>query len=283
MSHLGPELHDLVDGRLGPAAAETVLMHVARCPDCAEELAALRRARQALAADIPAAPAELTARLLALGACPPAPRASGSVSVPLPGSRSAVPLVGIGSARRTWWAALPVAAAAVVIGLVALGEPRTVVPSDHPALALAALGGSPAAAAVTASATTDLATEALGGPLPEGFTVVDASEGPEGRLDLLVTTPAGARIVVERAAGRLADGLTLDHPVAELGGRAVVVLSQEPFHAVWQCGDVVMGVVAPDAASVADLVAALPGEEFDGGAVARVVRGWNVVAGAWTP
>lgn len=280
MSHLGPELHDLVDGRLAPPAAELVLMHVARCPDCAAELAALRRACQALAADIPAAPADLTARLLALGTCPPTPRATGSLSVPLPGSRPAVSLDGIGpGSRRTWWAAVPVAAAAVVIGLVALGEPRTVVPTDHPALALTALGGSHAAVA----GTPDLATEALGSPLPEGFDVVEANEGPDGRIDVLVATPAGARIVVESAVGRLADGLSDDHPVTDLGGRPVVVLSQEPFHAVWQCGDRVMGVVAPDAASVADLVAALPGEDFDGGTVARVVRGWNVVAGAWSP
>ena len=280
MSHLGPELHDLVDGRLAPAAAELVLMHVARCPDCAGELTALRRARQVLAADVPAAPAELTARLLALGTCPPAPRATGSLSVPLPGSRPAVSLEGYGSgSRRTWWAAVPVAAAAVVIALVALGEPRTVVPTDHPALALAALGGSGTAAAVTPA----LATEALGSPLPEGFDVVSVSEGPDGRVEVLVATPAGARIVVESAAGRLPDDLAEDHPVTDLGGRTVVVLSQEPFHAVWQCGDLVMGVVAPDAAVVADLVAALPGEDFDGGTVARVVRGWNVVAGAWSP
>ena len=282
MSHLGPELHDLVDGRLAPVAAEQVLMHVARCPDCAAELAGLRRARQVLmgAGDIPAAPADLTSRLLALGAVPEAPRVAGSLSVPLPGTRTDVHLVGFGSgSRRSLWAALPVAAAAVVIGLVALGEPRTVVPADHPALALASLGADRPAAAAPFEA-----TEVLGATLPAGFVLVDVTEDPDtGRTEMLLTDPSGGRVVVERAEGRLAEATSAQHAVTELGGRSVVVLSREPFHAVWQCGDLVMGVVAPDAAAVADLVAALPGEEFDTGTMARVVRGWNVVAGAWTP
>jgi len=68
--HLGSQLSALVDGRLSVAATERALAHVAGCGQCADELAAARLARSALAAaatdEVPQAP-DLAARLLSLG------------------------------------------------------------------------------------------------------------------------------------------------------------------------------------------------------------------------
>jgi len=68
--HLGSQLSALVDGRLSVAATERALAHVAGCGQCADELAAARIARSALAAaatdEVPQAP-DLAARLLSLG------------------------------------------------------------------------------------------------------------------------------------------------------------------------------------------------------------------------
>lgn len=269
MSHR-PDLHDLVDGRLTPAAAEEVLGHVAGCAECAAELTDLRRARAALTSPIPIAPPELTARLLALGVPAPPARPAGP-SAPLPGAE--VTLSDTLHPRRRLLPLAAVAASAVVLALAVLGEPRTVVPTDHRAEALAVL-------AVRSG--TAVTSDPLAGTLPAGYGVLDVVEDAAGTM-ILVTTPAGVTVVVERAPGRLAEVTVATHPVVEVGGHPVVLLSREPFHAVWQCGDEVMGVVGPDRASVADLVAALPHVDYDAGAVARVVRGWQVLAGTWSP
>lgn len=77
MTHLGTVVSALVDGQLSPADAERALAHVAACPACADEVAAVRAARQALlsAFDVPTDP-DLTRRLLRLG--PAAPTDSGA-------------------------------------------------------------------------------------------------------------------------------------------------------------------------------------------------------------
>ena len=69
--HLGDRVSALVDGQLGPAAAERALAHVAGCPRCAADLAAARAARRVLSDCDDVRPAgDLTARLLALGGAP---------------------------------------------------------------------------------------------------------------------------------------------------------------------------------------------------------------------
>ena len=69
--HLGDRVSALVDGQLGPAAAERALAHVAGCPRCAADLAAARAARRVLSGCDDVQPdGDLTARLLALGGGP---------------------------------------------------------------------------------------------------------------------------------------------------------------------------------------------------------------------
>jgi hypothetical protein len=67
VSHRGPWISAYLDGQLTPEEMERATAHVARCRACAEELAAARAARRALAAaaDVEPAP-DLSARLLSL-------------------------------------------------------------------------------------------------------------------------------------------------------------------------------------------------------------------------
>ena len=159
MTHLGSQISALADGQLSPDAADRALAHVAGCPECRRELDAARAARRALSAafEVPIAP-DLTARLLALGACPaqgqqgqPPRRDTRFMgdSVPLPGSddRRRLPadcLTGDLVRRRhvpgRWLVAATAGVGVAVVGLVSLGAQPPVVPEAHPAHALTLLG-----------------------------------------------------------------------------------------------------------------------------------------------
>lgn len=105
MSHLGGDLTAFVDGELDHGARERVLLHLARCPACRQEVDLLRGLKSVLRSE-PEAPDDLTARILATAAAPGRP-----VLVPrLPGQRPG-PLAGHARARR----------AAFGLGALALG------------------------------------------------------------------------------------------------------------------------------------------------------------------
>lgn len=190
MTHLGTRISALVDGRLTGAERERALCHVAACPACADELAATRAARRALAAACEVAPApDLTARLLALGAqaaCPAGPARQPSTPPPPAGRVPTAPAAGLGGGpvlrsgpvlgtgpvlgigrggldgsvldagpfRASARSVALIAAGAVVAGLFLLGEARQVMPDSHPAsdLALLASAGTEAGGAVTVAA-----------------------------------------------------------------------------------------------------------------------------------
>lgn len=190
------------------------------------------------------------------------------------------------------------AAGAVVVGLFVLGETRDVTPESHPASDLALLasagGGAglgassagpapePVAAATGAAgaATTDAAWPGAG--LPDGYAVVAVQSSATGvRLDL--DGPTGP-VVVLREPGRLDPDVTARAATVTIGGREVVVLSDAPWHAVWQSGDAVVGVVAAHRSTAVDgLVAAYPEVPADDGIAERMSRGWETVVGAWSP
>ncbi len=74
MSCLGARLADLLDGRLAPDAHEQVLVHVARCQPCRDELVELRTVRSLLARTPgPRADPDLTDRLAAFVTTGPIP------------------------------------------------------------------------------------------------------------------------------------------------------------------------------------------------------------------
>ena len=241
MTHLGTQLSALADGQLDGAASERALAHVASCPECAEGLAAARAARRALAASFEVRPtADLTARLLALGAqqTPPgAPRTVGgdarpdpaapwadSRSVALPGHRGGLPAGGLtGDVRPRRLPVAAVTAGALGVGLVAVlfalgGEPVTA-PVQHPGhtlnlLSRAADGASTSrsVALVQEGTTTMLDLAALTGE--DGSTACPWAEP--------VPLPEGYRPAVVRVS----DGTVRSVEVDLAGPSGVIIVTQ---------------------------------------------------------
>ncbi|OLT53334.1 zf-HC2 domain-containing protein [Cellulosimicrobium sp. CUA-896] len=305
MTHLGSRLSALVDGQLSPAECERVLEHVAGCRGCAEELAAARAARRTLSAAAHVEPApDLTARLLALSAqIPPSdedplrrpPSAgdpwAGPVAAPAALPRGAWRGELRGGAVRRRLVALAVGGAGVAaVGLFALGQSPTITPSLHRTDPLTVLAQAPGAAApVTGGALSQDGTAALAGlsghgwarptALPDGVAVVAVrDDGDVLEIDLRTST---GEVVVREQAGVL-DRAALDGVGTwDVDGRAVHVLSEEPWHVVWQSGDTVVDVVADtEQDDVADLVASFPARDYDAGVPARISRGWTTMTGA---
>lgn len=312
MTHLGTQVAALVDGQLPPAAAERALCHVAGCAQCAAELTAQRATRAALAGatQVPVAD-DLATRLLALGstpglfACttpsgPSGPsgrvrrglgilraRAAEHVAapVPMPASRAERAAAGAclrGSARHGGvpaWAVL--ACAGVAVGwLFAVGEEDAVRPARHPAQALTLLATAEALAGQRPSV--DLEVAPAADEIPAGYQVVAVHQGAHG-VELDLDGPYGA-VVVTREPGRLDPDAVAGVPVVQAGGHDVHVLSQAPWHVVWQSGDTVVSVVAVGQSPAVDAVAtAYPEVPFDDSLDAQISRGWAVVAGAWSP
>ena len=319
MHHLGSWVSSLADGQLGPADAERALAHVAACPPCARQLAVARQARQALSVVADAEPApDLTARLLALAADPlarsePARRYP---VLPLGSSAYSKParaLTGDLNPRRRPGVRVAAGAMAGVTVAVAsvfvLGAQPAVVPSGRPADALSMLGAAGGAgstptgkwdpvlatqiSATASSASTGTADATVLGwmrdagwtcplGLPAGYEVTAARLiGAGGSvLELDLAGPQG-RVVLTEEVGRLDASALAGARAVATGDRTVYVLTRAPWHVVWQAGETVVSVVAEAPSdSAAALIAAFPAAEYDGGAAARISRGWNMVTGA---
>ncbi len=113
MTHLGQRLSALIDGELEGGERERVLLHMARCDSCREEVAALRTLKRRMSAlGEAAAGAGLTGRLMSLSAlvnmpdsepaAGPPPYAEGSDNPPpsWPDRRDGVRGRGQGSAEQ---------------------------------------------------------------------------------------------------------------------------------------------------------------------------------------
>jgi hypothetical protein len=116
--------------------------------------------------------------------------------------------------------------------------------------------------------------------LPAGWAVAAVGSDPAGTsVELDLTGPTGATVVVTERQGRLDTEALHGVAVHQVGGRAVYVLSTSPRHLVWQSdGSVVEVVSASRDDSVEALVAAFPATPFDDGVPARIGRGWSTVA-----
>ena len=298
---LGTRVTALADGQLGPAATERALAHVAGCAPCAAELAAARAVRATLRASDGAGDAgvrpsdELVQRLLAL------PAARDMTRPAALGSGPALP-----SAASPAWrpsggaAALLVSGAAGVLGigvLAVLGSAVDVTPARHPAAALAVLSAHPgptdeqlltveAPGSSTAEALAWLEDHGWASPaaLPAdvqlaGLEVLGGGEA----VELELQTSTGTVVVVQRH-GRLDPAVLRAADAVDVDGVVVHVLSSEPWHGVWQCGDTVVDVVAQvPSDALGDLISAYPATEYDDGVPARIARGWNTLVGAWSP
>lgn len=300
--HLGTWVSAVADRQLGPAATERALAHVAGCPTCAHELTAARQARQALsvARDVEPGPA-LTARLLALAA-PPGHQPVAPLGMQAP----ARALDGDLTARRRPLRCATAALAGlgiVLAGLALLGEPPTVVPTARPVEALAWLAnarepGDPASvvpglAQISSTSsyappTTDIALDRVRGAgwarpqqVPDGYEVTAVRPaGSHGALLEVDLVGLAGRIVLTEQRGRLDVG-ALAAVGQEVGGRTVYVLTGQPWHAVWQCGDTVVSVFAQDPTrATTDLVVGFPAAGYDDALPARLARGWHTLTGA---
>nr|WP_194719875.1 zf-HC2 domain-containing protein [Cellulosimicrobium arenosum] len=309
---MGSRLSALVDGQLTPADTERALEHVARCPACEAGLAAARDARRALSDALHVEPApDLTERLLALSAqIPPVDddplrgperRDDGGWTAPdreLPRGCWSGDLRPQGARRRVVAVALG-GAGTLAIALFALGQPPVVTPSLHRAEPLSVLAHAvPAAASATAGATTSAggtSARTTGGAdvleamrrdgwstpdeLPAG-TAVAAVRVVDGRLELDLATPSG-EVVVREQTGRLDTAALAAAETWDVQDRTVHVLSQDPWHVVWQSGDTVVDVVGDgEEQDVAGLVATFPTHDYDAGVPARISRGWTTMTGA---
>lgn len=117
MSCLGARLADLLDGRLDPDARDQVLVHVARCEPCRDELVALRTVRSLLAdSPGPHAAPDLTDRLAAFVT-------TGPIPVVRPDDGAGPPARGRGRGVATVAGGLTVAALAVAWGASAMSGP----------------------------------------------------------------------------------------------------------------------------------------------------------------
>jgi anti-sigma factor RsiW len=310
VTHLGSRLSALVDGQLSPAESERALEHVAGCPRCEEELAAARAARRALSSAAPVEPApDLAARLLALSAQipsaaddplrrPPAPSAPWAEPVPLPRGAWSGELRG-GALRRRVVGLVVGGVGVAAVGLFVLGESPVVTPNLHRSDPLSVLAqAAPAAAGAmsvggAAGATREedagestLAVLAAQGwtcptTLPPGFRVVDVrDDSAAGLLEIDLAAPGG-EVVVREQAGVLDTAALAGGEAWDVDGRSVHVLSDEPWHVVWQSGDTVIDVVADtEQETLAALVAAFPARDYDAGVPARISRGWTTMTGA---
>ncbi|MFC8923617.1 zf-HC2 domain-containing protein [Cellulosimicrobium sp. NPDC057127] len=305
MTHLGSRLSALVDGQLSPAEGERVLEHVAGCPQCAEELAAARAARRTLcaAADVEPAP-DLTARLLALSAQIPSsdddPLRRPPAAVDpwaTPGAPAVLPRgewrgeVRERTIRRRLAALVVGGVGAAAVGLFALGQTPTITPSLHRSDPLTVLAQAPSGASAAGvgasgqgSGTTELSALAARGwtrptALPDDVTVV-AVRDERDLLEIDLRTPGGEAVVRERV-GVLDSAALAGVGTWDVDGRTVHVLSEEPWHVVWQSGDTVVDVVADTGQDdLADLVASFPARDYDAGVPARISRGWTTMTGA---
>lgn len=197
-----------------------------------------------------------------------------------------------GSVGRRGVSVWTVAAAAVGIGVVWLfvvGEEPGIVPDRRPgnALALLAAVDSVRVTESTMAQVSDSrgAHDVQWGVdvdlvVPDGYGVV-ATHEDAAVVELDLDGPDGV-VVVMWQRGRL-DGAALEGtPIARVGDHEVHVLSNAPWHGVWQSGDAVVDVVAGGMPPVLEtLVAAYPEIPFDDGVTARISRGWQTVAGAW--
>lgn len=201
-------------------------------------------------------------------------------------------------------------AAAVVVGVVglglgagglsALGAPPRVVPSAHRAEALTTLartldaaeavptGGAsvPRVEGVSlidpAESDPALSTLREGGwyipHLVEGARLVDHRTDGDGRLELEVATSEGVLVLREQVGTLDVESLSAESTLT-WGTRTVHVLSQTPWHATWQAGDLVLEVYCADVNPLAEGIVAAAGTDVAAPVTVgrRIARGWQSI------
>lgn len=250
-AHFGAWLGAYVDGELTAAQAARVHAHLPTCAECSGVVAAQREARNLVAtADVEAAP-DLAARILA---AVPEP----SAVLPPVGSGPPPPLSWDApdggrvrrSGRRT--AALSLAAAAGVTGVLVLGGTDGYRPDPSRAASLEIL-----AAAPTSVSRTDLVSTA-GWIVPtRSMSVAGVSLTDGDRSLMLRLESADGHVVIEERKGHL-DPLALGGAaVLEIGEHTVFVLESDPWHAVWEVDGTIIEAYGDEDVRIRDVVEGL--------------------------
>lgn len=177
--------------------------------------------------------------------------------MPLTGERPDFPaLTGQVSPRRTYRRVLIGAAVgvSVCVGLlIGLGNPAVIVPEADTVAALSILAG-----------------ERVAGTEDVTSVQVDL-RGGEGTA------------VVREYQGKLDPDAIKTMSADTIDGHTVHVMSQTPWHAVWQSDETVIEVVsAHESDALADLLTLYPDRSFSDSLDRRIVRGWRVLSGVWT-
>ena len=211
---LAADLHALVDGRLSPQRAQKVQGHLDGCPDCARDVATLRRLREELSGLAEPLPAGFEARLARrLRAAQPDRR------------------------PRPWWVAGPLVGAAVggFLAAVLLVEPASL--HHAPALAYAALNAN-----VLAPAPPLRNAAALEPPTPQV-----ASSGTAGVSHPAAVAPVAEALTV--VAGSPAVAMAgLSRLAAADGGQALATPTENPADVVGRQAAVTLQANVPPSA-----------------------------------
>lgn len=273
--HLGPRVSALADGQLPPAEREQALAHVAGCRVCAEQLAAERAARQALADAGAVAPSDdLTARLLSVASAAPAPSGRPVLRrvALLAASAAAIAVVAVGSLVALGSTAGPRADPYAMLGTVSTGA------GSSPEPLRAADGAPPSTEEVLAWMRAEgwVAPESL----PPGLRVVgvEVHDGDDGQVLELELAGATGRVRLVEQRGHLE--VATATAVHTLGSHEAQMLSSGTAHvAVQSAGTVVMVAAAPDDGPVGELLLRSLPAGADDSFSARLRRGWDVVTG----
>jgi hypothetical protein len=285
MAHLGSRVTALVDGRMDPSETERALIHVASCPRCADELAAARATRAALAQarHAPAPDPTLTVRLLSMRAEAPArPGDPFAGSDPATRAFEVRPAIERSHGRRLWTVGATLGVS-VAGALFVLGSSPSIAPVQNPADVLGLLGD---VASADTSETVDVDAVRAGGwkvpdELPDGWSLTGADVG-ETTLELDLVHVDGPTAVVTEQRGLLDRSTLADVPAVQVGDQSVLVLQYSPWTVVWQDGATVVELVAASEGPEAEqLIASFPGASYDDGIGAQIGRGWAEATRSW--
>lgn len=275
--HLGERVHDLLDNRLSRADAYAAMEHLGECDNCSARWRELRAAREALNSSEAGIDMRFTQQLLDRERM--AQIAKGE-------SRHRA-RVASGRARRPITLAVTGASLAVV-ALAAAYSAGAPTPVDHEFAAASSLGGAQSVAfhgPDSMRAGDQLSAWVQPDWHATGLVPIEAKvvHGPEGSTVLVAALLADMEpVIVTEQRGRLVDSLVEDLPRADVDGREVYIVSDDPAQVVWQSREVVVSALCECEMSTLETVAAAFPADHEPGFVDRVATGVGELADALT-
>jgi len=275
--HLGERIHDLLDNRLSRSDAYAAMEHLGECDDCSARWRELREAREALNSSEAGIDMRFTQQLL---------------------DRERMAQIAKGETRHRARAASgrarrPITAAAATVSVLVLsvaaaysaGAPKAV---DYQFAAAPSLGGAQSVAFHGPDSMR--AGDQLGNWVQpdwhaSGLVPIEAKvvRNPEGSTVLVAAILSDMEpVIVTQQHGRLVQSLVEDLPRADVEGRNVYIVSEDPAQVVWQTREVVVSALCEcDMATLEAVASAFPADKQPG-FVDRVATGVGELADALT-